>query len=120
MTAGASAVVAYLYTGGTARLGPKLAAALRQLPAEQSIAAEAGDPCAFVVGRPTWVAGRPSEEHLPLEVTGKTVPEPGDLLQLIPAHVCPTVNLADMAVLLEGEAIVSTTRIAARGHELIP
>ena len=86
----------------------------------KSIAADAGDPCAFVIGHPGLVAMSPSEEHLPLAVTAGRRPDRGELLWLVPRHVCPTVNLADMAVMLEGESIVSTTRITARGHELIP
>jgi D-serine deaminase-like pyridoxal phosphate-dependent protein len=84
----------------------------------KSLAAEAGDPCAFVLGRPELVAGRPSEEHLPLEVTRGEPPARGDPLFLVPRHVCPTVNLAEQAVLIEGRRISGIVPVAARAHDL--
>ncbi len=60
----------------------------------------------------------PSEEHLPLRVTGGAVPKRGDLLVLIPRHVCPTVNLAEQAVFLEGGRIISIVPVTARAHEI--
>jgi len=84
----------------------------------KAIDAAAGDPCCVVEGRPGLIARTPSEEHLPLEAVKGHAPAPGELLRLIPAHICPTVNLADEAVLVEGETIVGAVPIAARGHEL--
>lgn len=86
----------------------------------KAIDAAAGEPCARVVDWPNLLALTPSEEHLPLQVqaTGPA-PRPGTLLQLVPRHVCPTVNLADDAVLLDGEVIVGVVPVAARGHESI-
>ena len=85
----------------------------------KSLAAEAGDPCAFVIGHPELVAEAPSEEHLPLRVErGGTGPARGALLHLVPRHVCPTVNLADEALLVDGNS-VRVVPVAARGHELL-
>src|SRR5262245_41915075 len=84
----------------------------------KSIAAEAGDPCAAVIGRPELVALPPSEEHLPLRVTAGAAPERGDVLMLVPRHVCPTVNLAEEAVLVEGGRIEATVRVSARAHDV--
>jgi D-serine deaminase-like pyridoxal phosphate-dependent protein len=86
----------------------------------KAIDAAAGDPCADVVGWPGLVAQTPSEEHLPLLVRHGEPPKPGMLLQLVPRHVCPTVNLADEAVLLEGDSILRIVPVAARGHETAP
>ena len=82
----------------------------------KSIAAEAGEPVAAVVGHPELVPETPSEEHLPLRVTSGPRPPRGTLLHLVPRHVCPTVNLADEAVLVDGDE-VRVVPVAARGHE---
>ena len=67
----------------------------------KSVASEAGAPVAYVVGHPQLVAQSPSEEHLPLKVTGATGPDYGEVLLLVPKHICPTVNLAEQALLVE-------------------
>ena len=84
----------------------------------KALDASVGDPCAHVEGWANLEALHPSEEHLPLRVIGGEMPSPGSLIQLIPAHVCPTVNLADQAVLMEGDRIVSIVDVTARGHEV--
>lgn len=84
----------------------------------KAVDAAAGDPCARVVDWPHLRALTPSEEHLPLHVGAGPAPLLGALLQLVPRHVCPTVNLADQAVLLEGDRIVAVVPVAARGHEV--
>jgi D-serine deaminase-like pyridoxal phosphate-dependent protein len=85
----------------------------------KSIAAEAGDPCAFVVGRPDLHAMRPSEEHLPFAVDGGSVPALGERLWLIPRHVCPTVNLADRALLVDRRSGCRIVSVDARAHEMV-
>ncbi|MFT5050141.1 MAG: D-serine deaminase-like pyridoxal phosphate-dependent protein [Chlamydiales bacterium] len=84
----------------------------------KSIAAEAGDPCAAVLGRPEWVPQTPSEEHLPLRIEHGALPARGTLVQLIPRHVCPTVNLAEEAVLIEAGQVREVVPVSARAHEL--
>ncbi len=86
----------------------------------KALAAEAGDPCAVVLGRPDLVARTPSEEHLPLEGEPGRLPARGALLQLVPRHVCPTVNLAEEAALVEGGRLVAIVPVSARAHELLP
>jgi D-serine deaminase-like pyridoxal phosphate-dependent protein len=71
-----------------------------------------------VLVRPELVAGRPSEEHLPLDVTSGTPPPRGTPLHLVPRHVCPTVNLAEQAVLIERGRIVDVVPVAGRAHDL--
>ncbi len=83
----------------------------------KAVDAACGDPVAEVLGHPGLLALTPSEEHLPLRVTAGEAPPPGSLLELVPRHVCPTVNLYDEAVLLEGERIRGPAPVAARGHE---
>jgi D-serine deaminase-like pyridoxal phosphate-dependent protein len=86
----------------------------------KSIAAEAGDPCAFVVGRPGLRALRPSEEHLPLAIDAGPAPRRGELLWLVPRHVCPTVNLAEDAVLVDEGQHCRIVSVGARAHDVIP
>ena len=84
----------------------------------KSIAAEAGDPCAFVLGHPELEPLTPSEEHLPLRLHGGVRPPRGTPLLLIPRHVCPTVNLAEEALLFDGRQPRGVVTVRARGHEL--
>jgi D-serine deaminase-like pyridoxal phosphate-dependent protein len=86
----------------------------------KSIAAEAGHPCACVLGHPELVPLIPSEEHLPLQVRGGSRPERGTELLLIPWHVCPTVNLAEEAIMVEGGRMAGIAAVSARAHELMP
>ncbi len=85
----------------------------------KALDAAAGDPCAFVDGWPGLDVLHPSEEHLPIAVRDGAAPALGALLQLWPVHVCPTVNLADEAVLLEGDVIVGVVPVHARGHDTL-
>ncbi|MGC6487485.1 MAG: alanine racemase [Planctomycetota bacterium] len=84
----------------------------------KSVAAEAGDPCAYPLGRHGLVALAPSEEHLPLRCVGG-LPERGEQLLLVPRHVCPTVNLAEAAVLVESGRAPRVVSVSARAHELL-
>jgi len=82
----------------------------------KSIASDAGDPCCVVLGHPRFIPLHPSEEHLPMRSLDKELPERGELLVLIPEHICPTVNLARYAILLE-EGRTTVTRVVAAGHD---
>lgn len=83
----------------------------------KAVDAACGPPCAKVVGWRALRPGSPSEEHMPLVADDGVTPAPGSRVELVPMHVCPTVNLADRAVLLEGDEIVGIVPVAARGHE---
>jgi D-serine deaminase-like pyridoxal phosphate-dependent protein len=83
----------------------------------KSVSADAGVPTCMVAGRANLVPLKPSEEHLPIEVSAGEIPAIGELLYLIPRHVCPTVNNFDDAVIVEGGRAVSVERVTARGHE---
>ena len=85
----------------------------------KSIASEAGYPVAFVLGRPDLVAKPPSEEHLPLQCTAGKKPNRGDALLLIPKHICPTVNLAEQALLIKPDGTHEVIEIEARAHDLL-
>ena len=84
----------------------------------KSIAAEAGDPCALVLGRGDLTALKPSEEHLPLRCAGAR-PARGQVLLLVPRHVCPSVNLAEQAVIVEAGHAPRVVAVSARAHEVL-
>jgi D-serine deaminase-like pyridoxal phosphate-dependent protein len=83
----------------------------------KSVSADAGIPTCAVAGRPDLTPLKPSEEHLPIEGTA-SLPKIGELLYLIPRHVCPTVNNFDHAVIVEHGRVVGVEPVTARGHEV--
>lgn len=85
----------------------------------KAIAADAGDPCAEVIGAPHMRALTPNEEHLPLRVDGGAPPPRGAELLLVPRHVCPTVNLAEKAVLMDNGVFKEVVEVIGRAHDLM-
>jgi len=84
----------------------------------KAVSADAGVPTCVVVGHPELTPLSPSEEHLPLEVeAGAAGPQVGQVLYLLPRHVCPTVNNFDDALLVRNGEIESVEKVSARGHE---
>jgi D-serine deaminase-like pyridoxal phosphate-dependent protein len=84
----------------------------------KSVSADAGVPTCAVVGREDLKPGKPSEEHLPIDVPeGASPPALGERLFLVPRHVCPTVNNFDHALVVERGRLVSVERVTARGRE---
>lgn len=69
----------------------------------------------MVVGHPELFFDRLSEEHGVLLTDTPERHRVGDLLEIIPAHVCPAVNLHDSLLIREGEQVLDTWRIDARG-----
>jgi D-serine deaminase-like pyridoxal phosphate-dependent protein len=62
------------------------------------------------------IVARLSEEHAVVTVrSGRTRLEPGDLVRVLPNHVCPVSNLVDCVHLIEGRTVVETLQVAARG-----
>jgi D-serine deaminase-like pyridoxal phosphate-dependent protein len=70
----------------------------------------------YVVGHPDVVITKLSEEHgvchIPEGEPGFNI---GDRVEIIPNHVCPTVNLMDEMQVVRDGRIVDTWRVAARG-----
>ena len=58
---------------------------------------------------------RLSEEHATVRVTGRTTLEPGDRVRILPNHSCVVSNLVDEIRLIDGERVVDTLPVAARG-----
>jgi D-serine deaminase-like pyridoxal phosphate-dependent protein len=84
----------------------------------KAVSADAGVPTCDVMGRPGLIGLKPSEEHLPLDVRSGETPSRGELLYLLPAHVCPTVNNFDKAVLVRGGKVEGVVPVTARGREV--
>jgi len=59
---------------------------------------------------------RLSEEHATVGVTGSTQLEPGDRVQVLPNHSCVVSNMVDAVHIVEGDRLVETIPVAARGR----
>lgn len=84
----------------------------------KAVSADAGVPTGAVVGHTDWRPGKPSEEHLPIEIpAGVTLPAIGELIYILPRHVCPTVNNFNEAVLVKDGHLAGLAPVTARGRE---
>jgi D-serine deaminase-like pyridoxal phosphate-dependent protein len=84
----------------------------------KAVSADAGVPTCVVVGHQELTPLSPSEEHLPMALEeGAAAPQIGEVLYLLPRHVCPTVNNFDDALLVRDGEIESVERVSARGRE---
>jgi len=84
----------------------------------KAVSADAGAPTCIVIGHPELRGLSPSEEHLPLEIVNSAAaPQLGEVLYLLPRHVCPTVNNFDHALIVRGGRIEAVERVTARGRE---
>jgi D-serine deaminase-like pyridoxal phosphate-dependent protein len=59
---------------------------------------------------------RLSEEHATVRVTGETRLEPGDRVRVLPNHSCVVSNLVDVVRLVDGDQVIDTLLVAARGR----
>jgi len=64
----------------------------------------------------TLTIERLSEEHATVRVAGGTPLEPGDRVQVVPNHSCVVSNLVDVVRLVEGDRVIDTIPVAARGR----
>ena len=84
----------------------------------KTVSADAGVPTCVALGHPELTPLAPSEEHLPFSVAeGGRGPQVGDILYLLPRHVCPTVNNFDCALLVRQGRIETMEKVSARGRE---
>jgi D-serine deaminase-like pyridoxal phosphate-dependent protein len=84
----------------------------------KTVSADAGVPTCVVLGHPELEPLTPSEEHLPMRVTGNgDVPGIGEVLYLVPRHVCPTVNNFDDALIVSAGKLIAVESVSARGRE---
>jgi len=84
----------------------------------KTVSADAGVPTCSALGYPELTPLSPSEEHLPFSIAeGGRGPQVGDILYLLPRHVCPTVNNFDCALLVHDGEIEAVEKVSARGRE---
>lgn len=90
----------------------------------KALAAESGHPMCYIMGHPEFEPLTPSEEHLPVDARGHKLPQRGSVQYLVPRHICPSVNLAEKAVIMDrgenGELFFhSLSEIEARAHDTL-
>lgn len=84
----------------------------------KTVSADAGVPTCVVLGYPGLEPLVPSEEHLPMRVAANAaVPAIGELLYLVPRHVCPTVNNFDDAMIVSSGNLIAVEPVSSRGRE---
>jgi D-serine deaminase-like pyridoxal phosphate-dependent protein len=70
----------------------------------------------YIIGHPNAIIEKLREEHgivtLSPDDAGLAI---GDRIEIIPNHVCPSVNLMDELVVVRDGAVIDTWRVAARG-----
>ena len=86
----------------------------------KAIAAEVSWPVATIFNQPQFEARIPSEEHFPFSAAQGNAPKAGSLVELVPKHVCPTVNLAEKALFMEGNMPLAIVEVTARAHATGP
>ena len=70
----------------------------------------------LILEHPQARIARFAEEHGFLDLTGSnTRPQVGDVVRIVPNHVCVVVNMMDEVVMVRGDEIVGTLRVEARG-----
>jgi len=70
----------------------------------------------LILDHPQARIARFAEEHGMLDLSrSNTRPAIGDVLRVIPNHVCVVVNMVDEVLMVRGEEIVGTLAVAARG-----
>jgi D-serine deaminase-like pyridoxal phosphate-dependent protein len=71
----------------------------------------------YIVGHPNVTITKLSEEHgvcdVPVDEPGFNV---GDRVEVIPNHICPTVNLMDEMLIVRDGAVIDRWPVAARGR----
>lgn len=68
-----------------------------------------------VLGHPNARITALSEHHGTISWDSAELPELGTRLKLVPNHVCVAVNLVDEVYVLDGEQVIETWRVGARG-----
>ncbi|MEM9456333.1 MAG: alanine racemase [Myxococcota bacterium] len=82
----------------------------------KALAPDCPAPGCAVLGEPGLVPLTASEEHRPVLVESGPRPARGDLLWLVPDHVCTTVNLHAEVLYVRTDRVVGSAPVKARGH----
>jgi D-serine deaminase-like pyridoxal phosphate-dependent protein len=80
-----------------------------------SKAVSKGDGKSIFKDYPKAKIGRVTEEHTEFKLLSEDVLEIGKKIELIPAHICPTVNLYDFLTVIKKDGTVERWDILARG-----
>jgi D-serine deaminase-like pyridoxal phosphate-dependent protein len=83
----------------------------------KAVAADVGAPTGLILGHPDLEMLTPSEEHGPVALHSGSTVTYGELVAIVPSHVCPTVNLHDHAVMVSEGRIVGVESVTSRGHD---
>ena len=71
----------------------------------------------LILEHPEAKIARFAEEHGFLDLSrSNTRPAIGDVVRIVPNHVCVVVNMVDEIVLVRGDEIIGTLPVAARGR----
>ena len=66
---------------------------------------------------PSLIVERLSEEHATVRVAdGRSPLQTGDLVRIVPNHSCVVSNLVDRVWLVDGDAVLESLPVAARGR----
>lgn len=94
-----------------------LDAGSKALTAEHGPFSSRGESHGVIRGYPDCQIDRLWEEHGRVQLTDEARRlAVGDLVHIIPTHVCPTVNLAERLVCVKGRQVVGTWAVAARAR----
>jgi len=89
------------------------------LPMVQILTSDTGgglDGHGLILEHPEARIARFAEEHGFLDLTrSNTRPNVGDVVRIVPNHVCVVVNMMDEVVMVRGDEIIGTLPVAARG-----
>lgn len=70
----------------------------------------------YIVGHPNVIISKLSEEHGVCELpAGEEGFQVGDTVEVIPNHICPTVNLMDQMAIVRDGKVIDYWKVAARG-----
>lgn len=70
----------------------------------------------YVLNYPELILEGLSEEHGHLAFSDISTIKIGDVLRIVPNHVCPCINLHDRVFVVSGEQVVDKWPVPARGH----
>ncbi|MDQ3388960.1 MAG: D-TA family PLP-dependent enzyme, partial [Gemmatimonadota bacterium] len=85
--------------------------------AREELRAEGGG-FGALLARPEIVVGSVSEEHGILDLSASEWrPRPGDMVRVVPNHVCVSVNLQERLWGVDGDRVVESWEVAGRGRE---
>src|SRR5947199_9769230 len=106
-----------IYSTGVSRAGPDcgiLDAGSKTLTSDTGGGLECHG---MILEHPEAKIARFAEEHGFLDLTrSNTRPNVGDVVRIVPNHVCVVVNMMDAEVMLRGEVLLGTLRLPPRGQ----